>query len=130
MNNILHTLARDYTATVFRVMKEHPGTLLKDAMEIASRQPAPRFYIKSYERATRYLAALLRGREPRISNPNIAAMYAELHRRYVRHQHLAKGRHVVDMDLLIEISEQPAPSFYRDATYLRTIFYEYQRHQL
>lgn len=131
MRTIIRQLAEDFASAVFTVLKEHPEKMIIEAIEMAAEQPAPRMYINSIEVAARYIRTLMCGEELPISNSNIEAMYKELHRRYVAQlPPSSHKRHVVDYDLLIKVCEEPAPSFYRDVTYLRTLFYKLQRRKL
>lgn len=119
-------LAQDFTAEVFKVFKEQPGTLISDAIRIATDRPAPRFYVRSYDVAILYIGRLMRGKPLPISNPNKVAMYNELYRRYIL-RHAGKR---INEQLLREIAAQPAPSFYCTYNTLNKLFYLYQSKSL
>lgn len=76
---------------------------ISEAFERAAREPAPRFFVE-FPRAYRCVSELERYGK-RVPNTMKAAMYDELHRRW-------KARGVKHYQVLEEIIEEPAPSFY------------------
>ena len=126
MRSIKRLLAQDFTSEVFRVLKENPNLKLYEAMDVAVQRPAPRFYISSYDTAIRFIGYIMRGKPLLVRNPNKAAMYRELHRRYTEQY----GRQRVSYDRLLEIASQPAPSYFCAPCTLRQLFYIYRRKNL
>ena len=126
MKNVKHQLAADFTAEVFRTLRANPDYKLYEAIEEASRHPAPRFYIHSFDVALLYVGRLLRGKPLALKNPYKLAMYEELYRRY-KEKHTG-GR--VNCDTLLQITQQPAPSYYYNIESIRVLFYKYQKKQL
>lgn len=94
-------LRRDDMVKAFHeALKTAPS--VKEAFEMVTRMPAPRFYV-TFERAKRLVTAHHKGRVV-YSNIHKRVMIAELHKRWV-----AAG---MTDEALLRIITQPAPSFY------------------
>lgn len=98
-----------------RAMRENPGKPIAELMRIAAAMPAPRFFVEPP--MAKKNVALLRNHGKKVKNPNKAAMYAELYRRW-------KKRRVDGYSVLEEIIREPAPSFYLHPQRFTTIVYE------
>lgn len=119
-------LAEAFTREVFNVLRETPGYDIYQAISIAAQRPAPQFYVRSFDCAALYVTRLLHGKKLPLRNPLKVAMYEEIYRRYLpRHS----GRRV-NLDILREIIQQPAPSYYRAEATLLVLFYRHQRKEI
>lgn len=126
MINTKKELAQAFTNEVFKVLHTIPGCNFQKAIEIAAKRPAPQFFIRSFNCTALYITRLMHGKELPITNPLKIAMYDEIHRRYMlRH----KGKRV-NLDILAEILQEPAPSWYHSTPTLRVLFYRIQRKEL
>lgn len=98
----------------FKLKKENPNITIKEAADIISKSPAPRFFC-NYENALRMVSLLNRGKELPITNENKIAMYKDIYRIWsekdVDNAHQLDKR-VKYMDTLPDVLGSPAPSFY------------------
>lgn len=88
---------------------------------------APRFYV-TYEKASRFVSMIERGKELPLSNPNKIAMYMELHRRYRAY---ADTHECYGYKVLEDIIKEPAPSFYMELkTFLDIVYKHYKNRKI
>lgn len=90
-------------------------TIIKNAMKMG----APRFYT-TFEKARRFVSLLERNKRLPLCNSNKVEMYMELHRRYQE----CKNNGCIGYSVLENIINQPAPSFYMNATTFRDLVYK------
>ena len=98
-----------------------------DIIRSIMRNGAPRFYV-TYEKASRFVSMIERGKELPLTNPNKVAMYRELHRRYrtFAAEHGCTGYKILE-DIILE----PAPSFYMELkTFLDIVYKHYKNRKI
>lgn len=108
-----HDYTEERDADLLRAYKDEIRTLavidFSDACQAAACRPSRRFWI-SEERATKVVAAMLRGRRRVSQKPMRQAMYDEICRRVAAMQ--AASPDVPLADLVCRVVHSPAPSFY------------------
>lgn len=119
--------AEAFRVSVMDVIKSSPEVGITEAIAIAAKGPAPRFYC-TYESARRFVSKIERGEPLKENmNENKLRMYRDLHERWRE----ISGREVLPRQkynsytILESIIEEPAPSFYSDYETLRSLFYYY-----
>lgn len=127
--------ACDYTAmrnddlrqTFKRCLTQYDSRNVYDIFELMTRQPAKRFYI-SEQRAYRLVYARCNGRDwPENMMPSRRRMMEEI---FCRVQcRMARRPDASLADLVFEVVNEPAPSFYMTRGSIKTIFYDSRKRQ-
>lgn len=126
----------DYTAmrnddlrqTFKRCLAQNDARCVYDIFELMTRQPAKRFYI-SEQRAYRLVYARRKGREwPEKMMPSRRRMMEEIFCRVQRRMSRTPSASLADV--VFEVVNEPAPSFYMTRGSIKTIFYDFRKRQL
>lgn len=110
---------QDLVNALFKAMSGNTGKKMFEFFEIASKMPAPRFYV-TFDNARRFVSMLDRGLELPFKNDNKKRMYQELYNRLKKKRGDKKGCYT----LLEEIITSPAPEFYMDVETFKQVFYK------
>lgn len=128
ITNLWMEKMEDFSAVVYKLLRENPTMQMQEAFAQAAKMPAKRFYVDA-KNAARFVARIDKGKEIKLANKNKIAMFEELHKRWVVHraERRAAGARVVPMSELKEIINGEAPAFYERMETLRCAFYKYIR---
>lgn len=110
-----------YLETLSRMKSAHPCTTTEQVIRSLMKASAPRFYLTT-EYAMRIVSLLNRGEPIPVTNHNKIKMYREIHRRYL----IARKARPKDgtYQIIDDIINSPAPSFYVDYPTIRSIVYQ------
>lgn len=114
-NDVLHAYHNSMKSLGCIASYTSQETIISNAMKMG----APRFYT-TFEKARRFVSLLERNRKLPLSNSNKIDMYNEIHRRYQE----CKKNGCIGYSVLENIINQPAPSFYMNATTFRDLVYK------
>lgn len=110
---------KDCVAVFYETLSENAGLEIAEVMAIASKKPAPRFYVNFHE-AQKCVSLLDRNLDIPRKKRNSVLMYKELQRRLHEKQ---QETGIKTYAWLQEIIESPAPSFYLEYEAFRCLVY-------
>lgn len=120
MNFVTIQKARDFREVVFDILRTHKNIGFKDALMLAAKSPAPRFYV-TFENARRFVSMLHRGIPLPVMHKNKLHMFEELHCRY---EERCKDQEKASYTILEQLINEQAPSFYTAPDTLASLFYK------